>query len=179
MDQSDTDRLSTLDRFSAADRRGDQRASRRKDSESAGKTVIGLIACAPIVIAFVLALTAFSTLLGRPPEERFLIDRLYNWINLGSLKPDMAFWVDPLSAVMILVVTGSAGSFISMPPATCTMKGVLALLRLPESLHGGDAYARHGRQPSAHVRGLGRRRVVLLRADWFLVPGSKQHARRK
>jgi NADH-quinone oxidoreductase subunit L len=80
-----------------------------KIQKSAGKTVIGLIACTPVVIAFILALTAFFTLLGRPPEERFLIDRLYNWISLGSLKPDMAFWVDPLSAVMILVVTGIGG----------------------------------------------------------------------
>src|ERR1043166_7407337 len=80
-----------------------------KIQKSAGKTVIGLIACTPVVIAFILALTAFFTLLGRPPEERFLIDRLYNWITLGSLKPDMAFWIDPLSVVMILVVTGVGG----------------------------------------------------------------------
>jgi NADH-quinone oxidoreductase subunit L len=38
-----------------------------------------------------------------------LIDRLYTWIELGSLKVDMAFWVDPLSAVMILIVTGIGG----------------------------------------------------------------------
>jgi NADH-quinone oxidoreductase subunit L len=80
-----------------------------KIQKSAGKTVIGLIACTPVVIAFILALTALGTLLGRSPEERFLIDRLYNWISLGSLKPDMAFWVDPLSAVMSLVVTGIGG----------------------------------------------------------------------
>jgi NADH-quinone oxidoreductase subunit L len=43
------------------------------------------------------------------PERRFLIDNLYTWIDLGSLQVDMAFLVDPLSAVMILVVTGIGG----------------------------------------------------------------------
>src|ERR671919_285854 len=51
----------------------------------------------------------FLPLMGLPADQRFLIDRLYTWIELGSLKVDMAFWVDPLSAVMILVVTGIGG----------------------------------------------------------------------
>ncbi len=74
-----------------------------------GKGVIGLIACAPVVLAFGLSLQALFTLQGLKPEERFLIDRLYSWIDLGSLKVGMAFWVDPLSTVMILVVTGIGG----------------------------------------------------------------------
>ena len=31
------------------------------------------------------------------------------WIDVGSLHADIAFWLDPLSAVMILVVTGVGG----------------------------------------------------------------------
>src|SRR5919108_6439302 len=74
-----------------------------------GKGAISFIACAPVILAFGLSLTAFIALTGLPAEQRFLIDRLYTWIELGSLKVDMAFWVDPLSAVMILVVTGVGG----------------------------------------------------------------------
>jgi NADH-quinone oxidoreductase subunit L len=74
-----------------------------------GKGAISFIACAPVVIAFGLSLSAFFQLTGLNPEDRFLIDRLYSWIGLGSLKVDMAFLVDPLSAVMILVVTGIGG----------------------------------------------------------------------
>ncbi|MGH7826207.1 MAG: NADH-quinone oxidoreductase subunit L [Candidatus Binatia bacterium] len=74
-----------------------------------GKGIIGLIACAPVILAFGISLLAFLTLSGLKPEQRFLIDRLYTWIELGSLKVDMAFWVDPLSAVMILIVTGIGG----------------------------------------------------------------------
>src|SRR6266568_8682928 len=74
-----------------------------------GKDAIGFIACAPVVIAFGLSLYAFFLLKDLEPEKRFLIDNLYRWIDLGSLKVDMAFMVDPLSAVMILVVTGVGG----------------------------------------------------------------------
>ncbi len=74
-----------------------------------GKWVISLFACAPVLISFLLSLQAFLTLLALKPEERFLIDRLYSWLSLGTLNVDVAFWIDPLSAVMILVVTGVGG----------------------------------------------------------------------
>ena len=74
-----------------------------------GKGAIAIIACAPVVVAFLLAIHAFFILKGLEPEKRFLIDNLYRWIDLGSLQVDMAFLIDPLSAVMILVVTGIGG----------------------------------------------------------------------
>ena len=80
-----------------------------KIQKSLGKGAIALIACAPVVVAFLLSLNAFFTLKALEPDKRFLIDNLYRWIDLGSLKVDMAFMIDPLSAVMILVVTGIGG----------------------------------------------------------------------
>src|SRR5499426_2429931 len=80
-----------------------------KIQKSMGKGAIGLLACAPVVVAFGLSLYAFFILKGLESEKRFLIDNLYPWITLGSLKVDMAFTIDPLSAVMILVVTGIGG----------------------------------------------------------------------
>jgi NADH-quinone oxidoreductase subunit L len=80
-----------------------------KIQKSLGKGAIAVIACAPVVVAFGLAVTALFMLKGLEPEKRFLIDNLYPWIQLGSLKVDMAFMIDPLSAVMILVVTGIGG----------------------------------------------------------------------
>ena len=74
-----------------------------------GKGAITILACAPVVVAFILAVHAFFVLKGLDPEKRFLIDNLYRWIDLGSLQVDMAFLIDPLSAVMILVVTGIGG----------------------------------------------------------------------
>ena len=80
-----------------------------KIQKSFGKGAIALLACAPVVIAFGLSLYAFFVLKALEPEQRFLIDNLYRWIDLGSLQVDMAFLIDPLSAVMILVVTGIGG----------------------------------------------------------------------
>ncbi len=74
-----------------------------------GKWVISFFACAPVLLSFLLSFQAFLSLLALKPEERFLIDRLYPWLSLGTLHVDVAFWVDPLSAVMILVVTGVGG----------------------------------------------------------------------
>src|SRR5262249_23798968 len=39
----------------------------------------------------------------------FLLDSMSKWIHIGHLSIDLAFWVDPLSATMILVVTGIGG----------------------------------------------------------------------
>jgi hypothetical protein len=80
-----------------------------KIQKSMGKGAIGVIACAPVILAFGLSLNALLILKNLAPEKRFLIDNLYTWIHLGSLKVDMAFLIDPLSAVMILVVTGIGG----------------------------------------------------------------------
>jgi NADH-quinone oxidoreductase subunit L len=74
-----------------------------------GKRAVSLIACAPVGLAFLISLSVLFQLLGLPAEERFLLDHCWTWIDIGSLKADIAFWADPLSAVMILVVTGVGG----------------------------------------------------------------------
>ena len=77
--------------------------------ERAGKTAVAAIACAPVTLSFLLSLWAFTQLLSLDAKERFLIDRFYTWIPMGSFNVDVAFWVDPLSAIMILVVSGIGG----------------------------------------------------------------------
>ena len=74
-----------------------------------GERAIGLIACGTVGIAFVLSVAAFVGLAGMEPEHRLLLANLFPWIQMGSLEVDIAFAVDPLSAVMILVVTGIGG----------------------------------------------------------------------
>lgn len=74
-----------------------------------GKRVISFVACTPVVISFLLSIWAFINLVALDPEKRFLIDSLYTWISLGSLNVNVAFWLDPLSVVMILVITGVGG----------------------------------------------------------------------
>jgi NADH-quinone oxidoreductase subunit L len=75
----------------------------------AGRKAISLIACTPLLIAFLISVRAFVQLMQLPAENRLLLDHLWTWINVGTLKVDVAFQADPLSAVMILVVTGVGG----------------------------------------------------------------------
>jgi len=76
---------------------------------SLGKRANGAIAVLPVAIAFALSVRAFLQLLGLEPEQRLLLDPLFTWIRVGSLRADMAFAIDPLSSVMSLVVTGVGG----------------------------------------------------------------------
>ncbi|MDD4051735.1 MAG: NADH-quinone oxidoreductase subunit L [candidate division Zixibacteria bacterium] len=68
-------------------------------------TVIAL-AVGSVGLSFVTSVLLFIRLLGLAPEQRLIQQTLFTWIPVGTLKLDMAFMLDPLSAVMILVVTG-------------------------------------------------------------------------
>jgi len=80
------------------------------------KTVVGFIACTLVFISFVFSAGAVYQLLQLDSAHRSHTVRLYEWINAGpahtsegslaNFKADWAFLLDPLSSVMILVVTG-------------------------------------------------------------------------
>jgi len=74
-----------------------------------GKRAISLVGCGVVVLAFLLAVKAFFAMLGMAPENRFMLDDLWTWISVGGLNLDIAFWLDPLSMVMTLIVTGVGG----------------------------------------------------------------------
>jgi len=70
------------------------------------KQASGLLGCATIAVSFLLSVRAVIMLAGMPAGERLLTDTLTTWFSFGPLHVDIGFMVDPLSAVMILVVTG-------------------------------------------------------------------------
>ena len=82
---------------------------------TAGKRAISIIACTPVLLAFAIAVRGFVHLLGLGEDGRLLLDRLFTWIAVGNpnavdyLHVDVAFQLDQLSAVMILVITGVGG----------------------------------------------------------------------
>jgi NADH-quinone oxidoreductase subunit L len=75
----------------------------------AGKSAIAVLAVAPVALAFLLSLAVFFQLLGRDPHDRMLLDVVWRWIALGSLRVDVAFVADPLSVTLLLVITGIGG----------------------------------------------------------------------
>ncbi len=82
---------------------------------SFSRQTAGLVACAAMAAALALSLYAFAQLLGLPPEARDHVVQLGYWIppipletahGIGAFEVPWAFRLDPLSGMMILVVTG-------------------------------------------------------------------------
>ena len=74
-----------------------------------GKHAISLVGCGVVIAAFILGARAFLAMLALPPENRFMLDDLWKWFDVGGLNLDIAFWLDPLSMIMTLIVTGVGG----------------------------------------------------------------------
>jgi NADH-quinone oxidoreductase subunit L len=70
------------------------------------KQVSGLLACTAVGISFALSIVVFLRLTGMPASERFVSDIMGTWMGFGNFQVDLGFAMDPLSAVMSLVVTG-------------------------------------------------------------------------
>jgi NADH-quinone oxidoreductase subunit L len=70
------------------------------------RSLVNLVACATVGISFVISVLLFFDLRSLPADSRVLEQVLFTWIPSGALKVNMGFLLDPLSAVMILVVTG-------------------------------------------------------------------------
>jgi NADH-quinone oxidoreductase subunit L len=80
------------------------------------KRTAGLVACASMAAALLLSLVAFFELLGLPTDAREKTVTVTSWIpaiplqlangTVGTFSIPWAFRLDPLSGVMILVVTG-------------------------------------------------------------------------
>jgi len=70
------------------------------------KTVSGGLASLAMLASFVVSAITVWRLAGMPPDGRLIEQSLYTWIESDDLALDLAFRVDPLSAVMILIVSG-------------------------------------------------------------------------
>jgi NADH-quinone oxidoreductase subunit L len=74
-----------------------------------GKRAISIVGCGVVIVAFAIALHGFIAMLALAPDNRFMLDDWWRWIDVGGLNLDVAFWLDPLSIVMTLIVTGVGG----------------------------------------------------------------------
>jgi NADH-quinone oxidoreductase subunit L len=66
----------------------------------------GYIASASIGLAFSVSLKLFFDLLQMPASQRLIEKTLFSWITTGTLSTEIGMQIDPLSIIMILVVTG-------------------------------------------------------------------------
>jgi NADH-quinone oxidoreductase subunit L len=70
------------------------------------KVVTRLVGCGSILVPFVLTLAVFFGMLADDASERSHVDSLWEWISIGDLRVDVAIQIDPLSVLMMLVITG-------------------------------------------------------------------------
>ncbi|MBN1571367.1 MAG: NADH-quinone oxidoreductase subunit L [Acidobacteria bacterium] len=70
------------------------------------KSVVSLVACGASAVSLLLALASFFELLKLAPEQRHIAKVCFTWIASGDFVAKAEFLLDPLSAVMLLVVTG-------------------------------------------------------------------------
>src|SRR5262245_14296889 len=70
------------------------------------RRAVGWVACATVAIAFSLSVVAVVQLSDLPQESRHAEVSLGTWLPLSGLEVRWGFALDPLSGVMILVVTG-------------------------------------------------------------------------
>ena len=73
------------------------------------KSIAGMLGSATVIGSFLISLMMFNTLLGSDVKS-FTI-HLFNWFSVGDLSVSLSFLYDPLSALMILIITG-IGSLI-------------------------------------------------------------------
>ena len=68
------------------------------------KNIVGLLGCLTVLVSFGISLGIFFEL-NSTDTKSFTIP-LFDWISAGNMKIPFSFLVDPLSALMLLIVTG-------------------------------------------------------------------------
>ncbi len=71
-----------------------------------GRGPVHWIACSAVLVSFLVSAAGFAALASMPAEERVLAQTLGTWLHIGKLDVPIELLLDPLSAVMCLVITG-------------------------------------------------------------------------
>src|SRR6266487_548487 len=75
------------------------------------KPAAGALACGAMIASFLVSVAAVWRLVGMEPDARAIPERVFTWFSSGDFSVAFTLRLDPLSAVMILIVTG-IGSLI-------------------------------------------------------------------
>jgi NADH-quinone oxidoreductase subunit L len=70
------------------------------------KRAVSTVGVGVLVLSFLMAVVVASAVFAEPPHGHPYVVQLWTWMAAGSLQVDLAFQVDQLSIIMMLVVTG-------------------------------------------------------------------------
>jgi hypothetical protein len=115
-------------------------------------------------------------LMGRGAEERSIGQSLFTWVFAGQFEADMAFQLDQLSMVFVLLIT-IVGALIHVYSLGYMEHDPTQVLRVPQPLRRGDAAPRPREQLPAPVRRMGGRRTGELPAHRVLAAQAQRRRR--
>ncbi|HEY5919780.1 MAG TPA: NADH-quinone oxidoreductase subunit L [Chryseolinea sp.] len=64
------------------------------------------VACGSVLASFIVSFFLFIHLIGITAGERQIHVTLFDWISAGHFKASISFLIDPLSSLMLLIITG-------------------------------------------------------------------------
>lgn len=85
------------------------------------------VATGTIAIVALAGAVVFGQLLRLPPDARAQVVRLGPWLDVGGLQVDWALLVDPLSAVMVVLVATGLPPVGRTPAYAATVDGSAAV----------------------------------------------------
>jgi NADH-quinone oxidoreductase subunit L len=77
------------------------------------RRLAGYLATLSVFVAFGGAVVSFFAMWARDAEERAELSTAYTWLGAGEFEVGLEILVDPLSAVMMLVVSGVGGLIVA------------------------------------------------------------------
>jgi len=75
------------------------------------RSMTRVLGVGPIALGFLLSAWLYVQMLGESSDDRLVVSRVWEWIEIGDLTIDVALQIDPLSVMMMLIITG-VGSLI-------------------------------------------------------------------
>ena len=70
------------------------------------KSLASVIASGSVLISFLLAFAIFIQLIELSVDQRSIQVHLFNWISVADFSAKISFLIDPLSSLMLLIITG-------------------------------------------------------------------------
>ena len=89
--------------------------------------IVSGVGCAATGASFLFLLSVFAEFIRLPAPEQQIVHRLFTWIQAGTFTAECSFLLDPLSMIMLLVITGVG--FLIHVYSTAYMKGETGLYR--------------------------------------------------
>jgi NADH-quinone oxidoreductase subunit L len=71
-----------------------------------GRGFVSIVGPAVVALALLVGLFSALNLLAFPTDDRAVLVPLWDWITIGTFRVEMSLLADPLSILMVLVVTG-------------------------------------------------------------------------